>query len=61
MHVDGEPNFRAFCYKQLFDILFVRTTSVQVSSGSTFSASGMGLVPFKFPDYHALHLLIPAY
>ena len=61
MWVDGGANCHGFGDKHLFCILFVRTTYVHISGGSTFSDAGVGLVPVVFPGYPALHSLAPAY
>ena len=61
MRVDGGSSCHAFGDKHLFNVLFVRPTDVHFSGGSTFSAAGMGLVPFMFPGFPTLHSLDPAY
>ena len=48
MGVGGGANYRAFWYKHLFYVLFVRPNSVHVAGGSTLSADVVGLVPVMF-------------
>ena len=61
MQDKGGINFYAFGYERLFHVLFVRPTSVNVSSGSTFSAAGVDLVPAMLPGSTTLQSLSPAY
>ena len=50
-------NCHAFWDKQLFYILVVRINSVNVTGVSTFSASGVVLVPVKLPGSNTLYSL----
>ena len=61
MWVDGGDNYHYFGDKHLFNILFVRPTYVHVTVISTFSDSGVVLVPVNFPGSHTLHSLSPEY
>ena len=61
MQVYEGDNFNYFWDKHLFYFLFVRPNYSHVSGGSTFSDSGVDLVPLMLRGYLPLHALYPYY
>ena len=54
-------NCRYFGDKDLFYVLFVRSTSIHVAGDCALSASGVGLVPIVFQGSPTLYSFVPVY